>query len=129
MGVTLNNGQVMPSLGLGTWRSPPGQVTQAVTHALTHGYRHLDCAGGYGNESEVGAGIVASGVPRSVIVIPKSVTPTRIEENANIFDFQLSEDEMKEIESFECNGRLIVPMVGDKPRDAAHPHFPFHLEF
>ena len=68
-------------------------------------------------------------VQRGVIVIPKSVTPTRIEENANIFDFQLSDDEMKEIDSFECNGRLIVPMIGDKPRDAAHPHFPFHLEF
>ena len=68
-------------------------------------------------------------VQRGVIVIPKSVTPARIEENANIFDFQLSAEEMKEIESFDCNGRLIVPMVDGKPRDAAHPHFPFHIQF
>jgi len=68
-------------------------------------------------------------VQRGVIVIPKSVTPARIEENANIFDFQLSVEEMKEIESFDCNGRLIQPMLEGKPRDAAHPHFPFHLEF
>merc|ERR1712066_158885 len=65
-------------------------------------------------------------VQRGVIVIPKSVTPNRIEENANIFDFQLSAEQMEEIESFDCNGRMIVPMVVGKPRDAAHPHFPFH---
>ena len=68
-------------------------------------------------------------VQRGVIVIPKSVTPARIEENANIFDFQLSAEEMKEIESFDCNGRLILPMVDGKPRDGSHPHFPFHIEF
>ena len=68
-------------------------------------------------------------VQRGVIVIPKSVTPTRIEENANIFDFQLSDDDMKEIDSFECNGRLILPMVDGKPRDGSHPHFPFHIDF
>ena len=62
-------------------------------------------------------------VQRGVIVIPKSVTLTRIEENANVFDFQLSVEEMKEIESFDCNGRLILPLWN------AHPHFPFHLQF
>merc|ERR1712013_542574 len=86
--LTLSSGAKMPLLGLGTWKSKPGEVEAAVEHALRKGYRHLDCAACYGNESEVGAGIVASGVPRSEIVIPKSVTPTRIEENANIFDFQ-----------------------------------------
>ena len=63
-------------------------------------------------------------VQRGVIVIPKSVTPARIEENANIFDFKLSAEEMKEIESFDCNGRLSPMEVF-----AAHPHYPFHAEF
>ena len=62
-------------------------------------------------------------VQRGVIVIPKSVTPTRIEENFNVFDFQLSAEEMKEMESFE-RGRL-SPME----MFAAHPHYPFHIEF
>jgi len=312
--VQLNNGKLMPLLGLGTWRSPPGEVTRAVQHALTSGYRHLDCASAYGNEKEVAAGIQASGVAREeifitsklwnnkhhpddveaacrktlsdlglayldlylihwphafkrgeetfpkkengdviydetihptdtwfameklvekglvksiglsnfnskqiediltrgsikpvtnqvechpylsqaklldfcrkrgitltaysplgspdrpwakpgdisllqdpklkdiatkysktpaqvvlrwqvqrgVIAIPKSVTPARIEENGNIFDFSLTKEEMEHINSFECNGRLIVPIVNGKPRDGAHVHYPFHIEF
>merc|ERR1712127_453283 len=64
-------------LGLGTWRSPPGQVSAAVEHALNVGYRHLDCAGGYGNEAEVGEGIRASGVARSDIFITSKLWNTK----------------------------------------------------
>lgn len=308
--VTLNNGQAMPLLGLGTWNSKPGEVARAVEHALRTGYRHIDAAHCYGNEKEVGEGIRASGVPRKeifvtsklwnnkhhpedveaacrgtlsdlgleyldlylvhwphaflrgevtfpknedgsvkfdetihptdtwlameklvaldlvtsigisnfnseqiedvlkrgsikpvtnqvecqpyhnqaklldfcsargitltaysplgspdrpwakegdlslmddpklkeiaarlgksvaqvlirwqtqrgVIVIPKSVTPSRIEENANIFDFRLTPEDMKLINSFNRpDGRLIVPMLNGKPRDASHKHYP-----
>lgn len=39
------------------------------------------------------------------IVIPKSVTPSRIEENFNVFDFQLTADEMDKINKLDRNGR------------------------
>lgn len=68
-------------------------------------------------------------VQRGVVVIPKSVTPSRIEENANVFDFTLTEEEMDNIDSFDCHGRVILPMADGKPRDGAHPYFPFHIEF
>ncbi|GAA5903956.1 hypothetical protein JCM8208_001739 [Rhodotorula glutinis] len=72
----LNTGASIPSVGLGTWQARPGEVANAVEHALKSGYRHLDCALIYQNEQEVGAGIKASGVPRSEIFITSKLWNT-----------------------------------------------------
>jgi len=48
------NGDAMPAIGLGTWKSRRGEVGAAVEEALRAGYRHIDCAAIYRNEAEIG---------------------------------------------------------------------------
>ncbi|OAL26623.1 hypothetical protein AYO20_10047 [Fonsecaea nubica] len=82
---TLNTGAKIPAVGFGTWQAAPHEVEKAVEIALKAGYRHLDCAAIYRNETEVGLGIQKSGVDRKDIFIttklwnskhdPKDVEP------------------------------------------------------
>lgn len=52
-----SNGDLMPALGLGTWKSAKGEIYQTIRTALEIGYRHFDCAFIYGNEEEIGSAI------------------------------------------------------------------------
>ena len=68
--MTLTNGMTLPVLGYGTWRNTdPEECINGVKWALEHGYRHIDTAQMYGNETEVGEGIRLSGVPREEIYL------------------------------------------------------------
>ncbi|MCJ1257593.1 hypothetical protein MMC24_005419 [Lignoscripta atroalba] len=73
---TLNTGDKIPAIGLGTWQSKPNEVRDAVKIALQKGYRHIDTALAYGNEHEVGQGIKDSGVPRSEIWVTTKLDNT-----------------------------------------------------
>lgn len=81
----LNTGASIPAVGLGTWKSKPGEVAEAVRTALKAGYRHLDCAYAYGNEKEIGGVLKeffddpASGVKRSDVFITSKLWTTFME--------------------------------------------------
>lgn len=70
MTLALNTGARIPTVGLGVWQSPQGEVTRAaVTTALQLGYRHVDTARIYRNEADVGAAVRESGVPRGQVFV------------------------------------------------------------
>jgi diketogulonate reductase-like aldo/keto reductase len=68
--LALNDGQLIPQLGLGVWQTRAGATCEAaVLAALEAGYRHIDTAAMYGNEESVGAAIRRSGIPREQIFV------------------------------------------------------------
>src|SRR5215207_2098065 len=73
---TLSNGAEIPALGLGVWQVQDGPETErAVAWALEQGYRLIDTAQAYGNESSVGRAIRSSGIPREEIFLTTKFYP------------------------------------------------------
>ena len=66
---TLNDGTTLPAVGLGTWPMKDAQAEEAVAGALGLGYRLIDSATNYRNETGVGRGIARADVPREEIVV------------------------------------------------------------
>jgi 2,5-diketo-D-gluconate reductase A len=73
LAMRLNNGFEIPQIGVGTWTLRGETARQNVCLALEAGFRHIDTAQGYENESEVGQGIADSGVPRNEIFVTTKV--------------------------------------------------------
>ena len=69
----LNNGVELPPIGLGVFQTPPDETRDAVTAALSTGYRHIDTAAAYGNEKQVGEALAASDVARSDVFVETKV--------------------------------------------------------
>ncbi|MFF7443859.1 aldo/keto reductase [Streptomyces sp. NPDC008122] len=67
--VKLNNGVEIPQLGFGVFQVPDDETTAAVTAALETGYRSIDTAAVYGNETGVGRALTASGLPREELFV------------------------------------------------------------
>lgn len=70
----LNNGRTIPAVGLGTWQSTGEEGYNAVRHAISVGYRHIDSAQGYSNEKDVGRAVKDCGVPREEIFVTSKIT-------------------------------------------------------
>ncbi|MFE7114158.1 aldo/keto reductase [Streptomyces sp. NPDC057654] len=67
--VALNNGVEIPQLGFGVFQVPDDETTAAVSSALEAGYRSIDTAAIYGNETGVGRALASSGIARDELFI------------------------------------------------------------
>ncbi len=66
-------GILIPQLGFGVWQVPDDAAQPAVETALEVGYRHIDTAAAYRNETGVGRAIAASGVAREELFVTTKV--------------------------------------------------------
>lgn len=71
--LTLNNDVTLPTLGYGVFQTPPEETSTAVTTALDVGYRHIDTASAYMNESGVGEALAKSSLARDEVFIESKV--------------------------------------------------------
>jgi len=60
-------------------------------------------------------------IQRGTVAIPKSTRQQRLQENIDVFDFQLTAEDMEAIKGLDRNFRLLT-----LERDISHPHYPFH---
>ncbi len=74
--ITMSDGRPIPQLGFGTWKLNGELGEQAVTTALEVGYRHIDTATLYQNETEIGRVLAASGLARDDLFVTSKVWTT-----------------------------------------------------
>jgi 2,5-diketo-D-gluconate reductase A len=91
--LTLNDGRSIPQLGFGVFQIHPLDTAEAVANALEVGYRHIDTAEMYGNESGVGEAVRASGLDRAEVFITSKLNNRyhRPDDARRAFETTLSE--------------------------------------
>ena len=85
----LNDGNLIPQLGLGVWRLPAEDTERVVSEALELGYRHFDTARIYDNEAAVGRALAASGLPREELFVTTKLWNTDQEDPHGAFEASL----------------------------------------
>ncbi|TFB73260.1 aldo/keto reductase [Cryobacterium glaciale] len=90
--LTLNDGHLIPQLGLGVYKIADALAADTVQVALDAGYRHVDTAALYENEVGVGQGLARSSVPREDVFVTTKVWNDRhgYDETLKAFDESLA---------------------------------------
>ncbi len=109
----LNSGAEIPQLGFGVFLIPPDETVEAVGRALQVGYRHIDTAEMYGNESQVGEAIRRSGLERDEVFVTSKLSNRyhSYDDALKAFDGSLSDLGLEELDLFLIHWPL--PTVRD----------------
>ena len=88
----LNDGHLIPQLGLGVYKIPDALAAGTVQIALEAGYRHIDTAALYANERGVGDGLARVALPRDEVFVTTKVWNDRhgYDETLRAFDESLA---------------------------------------
>ncbi|XP_068619412.1 1,5-anhydro-D-fructose reductase-like isoform X1 [Battus philenor] len=118
-------GDLMPTLGLGTWQAPPDVIESTVYKALDLGYRHIDTAFNYNNEEAIGNAIKqwitdGKGTRRDLFITTKLPhVGNRASDVKKFLNLQLSRLQMDYVDlylihvpfGFHCNLDTLTPVV------------------
>ena len=91
----LNNGVKMPVLGYGVYQVDPAECERCVSDAIAVGYRSIDTAQAYTNESGVGNAVKKSGISRDQFFITTKIWITNAGEQAAARSIETSLKELK----------------------------------
>ena len=89
------SGLSIPSIGLGTWELRGRKCRRVVRKSLEIGYRHIDTAAMYENESEVGSGIADSSVDRKEIFLTTKINTIEVNNEGIVDAFHKSLSDLK----------------------------------
>ena len=64
-------------------------------------------------------------IQRGIAIVPRMRTPDHIRENFLLWDWNLSENDMQEIQALNQDNRLYLPLIEGRPWCSDHPHYPF----
>ncbi|MFD5342737.1 aldo/keto reductase [Streptomyces anulatus] len=92
--ITLNNGLDMPQLGFGVWQVPDDEAEKAVATAIETGYRSIDTAAIYENETGTGKAIAASGVARDELFVTTKLWNSEQGHDSTLRAFDASLDKL-----------------------------------
>ncbi|MFJ9111471.1 aldo/keto reductase [Streptomyces sp. NPDC102283] len=92
--ITLNNGIDMPQLGFGVWQVPDDEAEKAVATAVETGYRSIDTAAIYENETGTGKAIAACGVARDELFVTTKLWNSEQGHDSTLRAFDASLDKL-----------------------------------
>ena len=86
--VILNDGNKIPEIGFGTYKSTDQSGYEVILNAIKAGYRSLDTAQMYENEEEVGCAVKESGIPRAEFFLTSKL-------NRNLLGYDRAKEELE----------------------------------
>jgi 2,5-diketo-D-gluconate reductase A len=98
--ITLNDGNAIPQLGFGVWQVPNAEAAKVVGTAISTGYRSIDTAAIYGNETGVGKALAASSVPRAELFVTTKLWNDRHATAHRAFDESLKRLQLDRIDLY-----------------------------
>jgi len=85
--------------------SPDNPLRKPEDPSLLEDPKIVEIADKYGkNPAQI---LIKFQIQRGVMVIPKSVTKSRIESNFDVWDFELQQEDIDQIDTFDCNSRFV----------------------